>query len=81
LNALIAGVTDVKSPNKDQKLFFLRRIPHDPTAPEAASAAEANWGLRSYASPPDSPQAGADVFDVYSLSPGMGLNSVPYRDW
>ncbi|MEI8168779.1 MAG: type II secretion system protein [Rhodoferax sp.] len=81
LNVLIAGVTDAKSPNKEQKIFFLRRIPHDPTAPETASSTEASWGLRSYASSSDSPQPGADVFDVYSLTAGMGLNSVPYRDW
>jgi general secretion pathway protein G len=81
LNILIAGVTDAKSPNKEQKLFFLRRIPRDPTASDAATPAEATWGLRSYASPPESPQPGADVFDVYSLSAGVGLNGITYRDW
>jgi general secretion pathway protein G len=81
LNILIAGVTDAKSPNKEQKLFFLRRIPRDPTASDAGTPAEATWGLRSYASPPESPQPGADVFDVYSLSAGVGLNGIPYRDW
>ncbi len=81
LNALVAGVTDAKSPNKEQKLFFLRRIPRDPMATDAATPAETTWGLRSYSSPPDNPQAGADVFDVYSLSSAVGLNGIPYRDW
>ena len=24
---------------------------------------------------------GADVFDVYSLAPGLGINGVAYKDW
>ena len=39
------------------------------------------WGKRSYASPPDAPVEGADVFDVYSLAKGVGLNGTPYREW
>ena len=33
------------------------------------------------ASPPDNPQSGEDVFDVYSLAEGVGLNGIPYRQW
>ena len=39
------------------------------------------WGLRSYASPSDRPQPGKDVFDVYSLSDGVGIDGRPYREW
>jgi general secretion pathway protein G len=86
LEVLVTGVTDAKSPSQSSKLFFLRRIPVDPFAALAADAADGNqagsaWGLRSYASPPDSPQAGADVFDVYSQATGIGLNGVAYKDW
>lgn len=79
LAVLAEGVTDVKSPDA-RKIYFLRRIPHDPFAPHQAPENEV-WGLRSYASSPTEPKAGSDVFDVYSLNPGTGSNGTPYRDW
>lgn len=80
LAALTEGVEDVSTPDR-RKIYFLRRLPADPMfVGEAGDAAE-TWGLRSYASPPDAPAAGDDVFDVYSTSPGIGLNGVPYKDW
>jgi general secretion pathway protein G len=80
LDVLVNGVVDAKSPNKSEKIYFLRRIPADPFAPEG-DAPNGAWGLRSYASPPSSPQAGVDVFDVYSRSEGTGLNGIAYREW
>ena len=38
-------------------------------------------GRRSYASPPNAPAPGDDVFDVYSLSSAIGLNGIPHREW
>ena len=73
LEALVEGVEDQRKPDKP-KIYFLRRLPRDPISGEA-------WGLRSYASPHDSPQAGLDVFDVFSPSEGKGLNGMPYREW
>ena len=72
LAALVEGVQDKTTPEKS-KIYFLRRVPKDPFGGE--------WGLRSYASPADSPQAGKDVYDVYSRSDDTGLNRVPYREW
>ena len=80
LKSLYAGIRDLTSVN-NLNLYFLRRIPRDPFFPDGAVPAEQTWGLRSYASPPDDPQPGDDVYDVYSLATGNGLNGVPYREW
>ena len=79
LSELVEGMPDITSP-KGAKIYFLRRLPRDPMA-DAALPAEATWGLRSYASAPDNPQPGRDVFDVYSMSPRKGLNGQPYEAW
>jgi len=80
LEDLVAGVEDQKNPRKD-RIYFLRRLPRDPFTADANLAAAATWAKRSYASPPDDPKEGEDVFDVYSLAPGVGLNGQPYREW
>jgi general secretion pathway protein G len=77
---LVEGVDDQRSPAK-KKLYFLRRLPADPMAGNPNDKPEQTWGLRSYASPPDDPTDGEDVFDVYSRSEKVGLNGVPYRQW
>jgi general secretion pathway protein G len=73
LAVLVEGVKDARSP-QDTKIYFLRRLPRDPLTGE-------QWGLRSYASPHDSPQAGDDVYDVFTKSTAVGLNGVPYKAW
>jgi general secretion pathway protein G len=80
LKSLYAGVEDKTSPDK-RMIYFMRRLPRDPFFPDGSLPPEDSWGLRSYASPPDAPQPGDDVFDVYSLSSDKGLNGVPYREW
>lgn len=80
LYALVDGVEDARDPGRSM-IYFLRRVPRDPFFPDPSAPAEETWGLRSYASPPDAPRPGDDVFDVYSLSSRVGLNGVPYRDW
>ncbi len=80
LRLLYQGVEDAASPNKTM-IYFMRRLPRDPFFPDGSAAPEDTWGLRSYASPPDNPQPGDDVYDVYSLNGGKGLNGVAYHDW
>jgi general secretion pathway protein G len=72
LEDLVQGVEDQKSPRRE-KIYFLRRLPADPFGEP--------WGMRSYASPPEEPREGDDVFDVYSRAPGPGINGKPYREW
>lgn len=74
LDDLVEGVEIVGQ--IDRKLKLLRRIPVDPMT------GEAEWGLRSFQDEADSDSwGGENVFDVYSLSNGVGLNGVPYREW
>lgn len=84
LKILVDGVPDARIPKKDDKetkIYFMRRMPRDPMATDPTLAAEDTWGKRSYASPPDEPEEGEDVFDVYSRSTGVGLNGIPYKQW
>ncbi len=80
LNVLVDGVKDMKDP-AGNKMYFLRRIPRDPFCDCPSKKNEETWGKRSYASPPDSPEEGKDVYDVYSLSEAVGVNGQPYRQW
>ena len=74
LEILVEGVDIVGQ--VDKKLKLLRRIPVDPMT------GEQEWGLRSYQDDADSTSwGGEDVYDVYSLSGGVGLNEVPYSQW
>lgn len=60
----------------DRQVRFLRRIPRDPMT------GEYEWGMRSYQDEFDSTSwGGENVYDVYSLSEGTGLNGVPYGSW
>ena len=80
LDLLVDGVEDAKEPKKT-KIYFLRRIPRDPMSSDSSLTPSDTWGKRSYASPPNEPKAGDDVYDVYSMRAGIGLNGVRYREW
>ena len=74
LEVLVKGIDLVGQ--VDKKMKFLRRIPIDPMT------GKDEWGLRSFQDEPTATSwGGEDVYDVYSLSAGVGLNKVPYRKW
>lgn len=74
LELLVEGVDLVGQIDVRKK--FLRRIPVDPMT------GETEWGLRSYQDDFDSDSwGGENVYDVYSLSEGVGLNGIPYSEW
>lgn len=84
IDALVSGVQEK---SKGTKIYFLRRLPADPFLEQSTEqrfeqgTSPKGWGLRSYASAPDRPQPGADVYDVYSLSKKIGSNGIPYSKW
>ncbi|MEP6610100.1 MAG: type II secretion system protein [Burkholderiaceae bacterium] len=80
LALLVDGVADQKSADR-KKIYFLRRLPRDPFAIDAEMTAAQTWGKRAYASPPEAPREGDDVYDVHSLSSGVGINGIRYHDW
>ena len=74
LQLLVEGVPATGSLSR--KVRFLRRIPIDPFT------GKAEWGLRSTTDEANSTSwGGGHVYDVYSLSNGIGMNGVPYREW
>lgn len=81
LDVLVEGVPDAEDPNRRRRVYFLRRVPRDPFYPDPAARPSETWGKRSYESSHESPAPGKDVFDVYSLAEGAGLNGIPYRQW
>ena len=75
LDTLVEGVS-VANDASGRKLKLLRRVPLDPIT------GEAEWGKRAYQDKPDtSSWGGQNIFDVYSLSGGTGLDGTKYRDW
>jgi len=81
LQTLVDGVDDARSPKDGVKIYFLRSVPRDPFWPDDTTPSADTWALRSYASPPDAPAPGDDVYDVHSRSSKLGLNGVPYNEW
>lgn len=80
LEVLVEGVDDQRDPKRG-RLYFLRRIPRDPFFEDPEVEDAQTWGKRSYASEPNDPAEGDDVYDVYSLSTLTGLNGLALRRW
>jgi general secretion pathway protein G len=80
LDVLTQGVESPKS-LAGRRVVFLRRVPRDPFAPDPSLVPSLQWATRSYGSPADDPQPGADVYDVASRSRRTGLNGIAYKEW
>lgn len=82
LDTLVLGAEDGRATAgaSGQFVYFLRRLPRDPFAAPDIPAAQ-TWRVRSYASPPDKPVAGNDVFDVMPTAAGKALDGSAYSDW
>jgi general secretion pathway protein G len=75
LEKLIEGVSQVGRVD-GVKLKFLRRVPVDPMT------GKAEWGFRCYQDDADETSwCGENVWDVYSLAEGKGLDGTKYREW
>ena len=81
LQVLVSGEPDLLDPRPGRKLYFLRRVPRDPMQPDASLGDAQTWLKRSFASESTDPREGADVYDVLSMSPRIGLNGIPYAKW
>jgi len=80
LDVLAGGVENQASPDH-KKIYFLRSLPRDPMQSDQSLPAALTWGKRSYASSHEEPREEGDVFDVYSLVPGRGINGIAYKEW
>jgi general secretion pathway protein G len=77
LHVLVDGAVDHRS---GSMIYFLRHVPRDPFA-DAKIPEEESWGLRSYASSALQPEAGKDVYDIFSKSAVIGLDGTPVSQW
>jgi general secretion pathway protein G len=80
LAELVNGTPDLAS-KSGAMIYFLRRVPRDPFNSDPSVSASDSWGKRSFASSANKPMPGADVYDVYTKSEGVGLNGIAYKEW
>jgi general secretion pathway protein G len=80
LQVLVDGITHPKPEAGGRHVYFLRTMPRDPFA-DKNLAADKTWRLRSFTSPPENPEPGAEVFDVHSSSDAEALDGSRYAKW
>lgn len=80
LQVLVDGIPHPKPEAGGRHVYFLRTMPRDPFA-DKALAADKTWRLRSFTSPPEKPEPGAEVFDVHSSSDAEALDGSRYAKW
>lgn len=80
LQVLVDGITHPKPEAGGRHVYFLRTMPRDPFADKTLPA-DKTWRLRSFTSPPENPEPGAEVFDVHSSSDAEALDGSRYAKW
>jgi general secretion pathway protein G len=77
----LIGKRDLNGSISTQRMVILRQLPRDPFNTDPTLSAEMTWNTRAYASRPDDPQPGDDVFDISSQSSKSALDGTKYSDW
>jgi len=77
----VQGKRDLTGTLSTQRMVILRKLPRDPFNTDPETPAELTWNVRAYASRPDDPQPGDDVFDVSSKSGRTALDGSAYASW
>ena len=80
LQILVDGIKHPKPDAGGRHVYFLRTLPRDPFA-DRALAADKTWRLRSFTSPAENPEPGAEVYDVHSSSDAIALDGSSYAKW
>lgn len=65
----------------ERHMVILRQLPRDPFHPDPTVPAAQTWDIRAYATRPDDPRPGDDVFDVSSKSTRVGMDGTAYNTW
>ena len=77
----LASKPDASGSLVSQRLVILRQLPRDPFHPDPTVPAAQTWDIRAYATRPDDPRPGDDVFDVSSKSTRVGMDGTAYNTW
>ncbi len=77
----ILGKPDLSGTIASKRIVILRQLPRDPFNTDLELPPELTWDTRAYASRPDDPQPGADVFDISSKSKRTALDGTLYSSW
>jgi len=76
---LVQGVPNAKSPS-GAKLYFLRRVPHDPFLNNPAGSGETTWACGA-STARRMRRARERILRRLLTNGGTGLNGVLYKEW
>lgn len=77
----LRGKSNLSDTIASRRMVILRQLPRDPFNTDPELSAAETWNTRAYASRPDDPQPGDDVYDISSKSDRLALDGTPYSSW